>query len=196
MAGLQEFIHKIELGEGAKVIKWITVILGFVTLAVAYDIQEHQCFVNPESMEAGQLARNLAEGRGYTTHFIRPLSMQLVQHRRGDNDALIKTAHPDLATPPLYPVVLAGLMKVVPFQWEIPKESTFFHYQPEIIITVFNQLLFMLAVWLVYCLGKRMFDAFVGGLSALVLAGSSLFWRFSVSGLSTMLLLVILLAFF
>ncbi|HOW66671.1 MAG TPA: hypothetical protein P5186_03430 [Candidatus Paceibacterota bacterium] len=193
MAGLQEFIHKIELGEGAKVIKWITVILGFVGLAVAYDIQEQQCFVNPEAMEAGQLARNLAEGRGYSTHFIRPLSMQLIQQRRGDNDALIKTAHPDLATPPLYPVLLAGLMKVAPFQWDIPRETTFFHYQPEIVIAVANQVLFMLAIWLVYCLGKRMFDAFVGGLSALIMAGSLLFWRFSVSGLSTMLLVVIFL---
>lgn len=194
MPGLQEIIHKIELGEGAKIIKWFTVILGLVALTVVYDIQEHHCFVNPESMDAAQLARNLAEGKGFTTDFIRPLSMHLIQTRRGDNDALIRTAHPDLANPPVYPLVLAGLMKLVPFKWEILRETVFFHYQPEILITVLNQALFLLAIWQVYRLGRKIFDAFVGGLAALLLAGSELFWRFSVSGLSTMLLLVILLS--
>jgi hypothetical protein len=193
MPGLQEIIHKIELGEGAKIIKWFTIVLALVALTVTYDVQEHRCFVNPESMDAAQLARNLAEGKGYTTDFVRPLSMYLVQTQRGDTDALLKSAHPDLANPPLYPLLLAGLMKVLPFKWDIQRQAVFFHYQPEIIITVVNQVLFLLAIWLVYSLGKRMFDSFVGGFSALLLAGSDLFWRFSVSGLSTMLLLVIFL---
>ena len=35
----------------------------------------------PEGMDAAQLARNIAEGRGYTTLFVRPFSLFLVQRQ-------------------------------------------------------------------------------------------------------------------
>ena len=34
-----------------------------------------------EAMDAAQLARNIAQGKGYTTLFIRPFSMYLVKKR-------------------------------------------------------------------------------------------------------------------
>jgi len=49
-------------------------------------------------------------------------------------------------------------------------------------------------VWMVFRLGRRLFDEPVGWVSAGVFAGSELFWRFSTSGQSTMLLVVIFLA--
>src|SRR5207249_9749707 len=94
---------------------------------------------------------------------------------------------------PVYPFILAGLMKVLPFHWEIPGGVPFLRYQPEVLIGFFNQTLFFAAIFLVFRLARRLFDSSVAWVSALALAGSDLFWRFSVSGLSTMLLVVILL---
>jgi len=37
-----------------------------------------------EAMDTAQVAQNLADGRGYTTYFVRPFSMYLVKQR---NDA-------------------------------------------------------------------------------------------------------------
>jgi 4-amino-4-deoxy-L-arabinose transferase-like glycosyltransferase len=67
-------------------------------------------------------------------------------------------------------------------------------YVPDLWIAGFNQLLFFLAVWLVFRLARRLFDEPVAWLSAGVFAGAELFWRFSTSGLSTMLLTFLFVA--
>jgi hypothetical protein len=189
--GTQELIHSLEVGRGARSIKLAVFALGVVLFALWYNLNEFRAYSTKEAMEVGQLARNLAEGRGFTTHFIRPLTLQLVDDTLGVSARISKQPHPDLANPPLYPVILAGLMKVLPFRWEVPR--SFWIYSPEIWIAIFNQVLFLIALFLTYRLGARLFDEAVGGVAAIVLAGSEVLWRFSISGLSTMLLLVIFL---
>ena len=108
--------------------------------------------------------------------------------------------HPDLANPPVYPVVLAALMKVLPFNYTISTTKPFWssggrfwRFEPEFLIALFNQLLFLAAIALVFFLARRLFDPGVAWLSAGLLLGTELLWRFSVSGLSTMLLMLIFL---
>ena len=104
-----------------------------------------------------------------------------------------------LANPPVYPVVLAGLMKVLPFDFTISAKARpfwsngdrFWRYQPDFLIALFNQLLFFIVIVLLFFLARRLFDSEVAWLSAILLLGTELLWRFSVSGLSTMLLLLI-----
>src|SRR5207249_7216755 len=79
------------------------------------------------------------------------------------------------------------------FDWEIPAGVPFSRYQPEVWIGGLNQALFFAAIFLAFRLAKRLFDSAVAWISILVLAGSDVFWRFSVSGLSTLLLVVIFL---
>jgi hypothetical protein len=181
-------------------------------LVMAYDLRAYRNLSTQEAMDGAQLARNLAQGHGYTTLFVRPLSLYLVQnrHQQANEDAAgarrtdlaqLKGDHPDLANPPVYPVLLAGLMKVLPFNYTIaiPKkvknfwspEGDFFRYQPDFLIALFNQVLFFGLVALVFLLARRLFDAQVAWVSALLLLGTELFWRFSVSGLSTILLVLI-----
>jgi hypothetical protein len=114
--------------------------------------------------------------------------------------AHIKTAHPDLANPPVYPLLLAGLMKVMPFHYAVDSKTpfwsengTFSRYQPDFLIAAFNQILLLAAIVLTFFLARKLFDPGVAWLSAGLMIGSELLWRFSVSGLSTMLLLVIFL---
>ncbi len=190
MPGLQEFIHKLEEGEWVRPVKVVTALLAVVALTVWYDLHQFQNFHAPEAMEAAQLARNLARGKGFTTQCIRPVSLHLVEERQGVNGRLSRQPHPDLQNPPLYPLVLAGLMKALPFHYEMG--PSFYRYQPEMIIAVFNQTLFFLGVWLMYRLAKRLFDPQVALLSAVALMGSDVLWSFSASGLSTMLLLLIM----
>src|SRR5437879_3251415 len=121
MMRLQEWIHKFEVGEGTRTVRLVLAILALLTLTAVYDWREYRNFSATEAMDAAQLARNMAEGKGYTTEFIRPLSIHLVEerqmklHQRTNDFALLRSGHPDLASPPVYPVILAGLMKVLPF---------------------------------------------------------------------------------
>ena len=190
--GLQEWIHKLEEGEGAKYIRLGLFFLALLGLAALWHIREAKSFSSMDAMDSAQLARNIAEGKGYTTDFVRPLSIALIeQHRgRGADPELLTKAHPDLANAPVYPVLLAGLMKFLPMRWEIT-EQTFWRYHPERIIGGFNQALFFAALFLVYRLSVRLFDRAVGFMAVILMALTELFWQFTTSGLSTMLLIVL-----
>lgn len=191
MPTLQEMIHSFEEGAGARAIKWIGFTFVFVALAVAYDLRAYRNFSNPEAMDAAQVARNLAEGRGFTTHFIRPASLFFLGQK--SETSSLTNAHPDLANAPLWPVVLAGAMRVTPFDHDQLLGETARTYQPELLIAILNQSLFFLAVLLTWRLARSLYDSFVAWLSVAVLLGADLLWRFSIAGLSTLLAMVVFL---
>jgi hypothetical protein len=192
--GLQEWIHKIEEGEGAKFIRLGLVFLALLGLAALWHIREAENFNTVEAMDAAQLARNIAEGRGYTTDFVRPFSIALIEaHRgRGSDPETLTKGHPDLANAPLYPLLLAGIFKVFPVKWEIA-EQAFWRYQPEWFIGGFNQVLFFAALFLTYRIGSRLFDKAVGFVAAALIGLTEQYWTFATSGLSTMLLIALFL---
>lgn len=197
MPRLQELIHALEVGAGARYLRLAALFLGIISITVTYNLREFQNFFSEDAMDAAQVARNLAEGRGFTTRCIRPLSMGLLIEHREDRSPQVRGEHPDLANPPLYPIVLAGFMKIPGlFEHDIrsQKESTFRRYQPDFVIAFINQGFFFIAVALTWRLARRLFDPRVALLTALAMLGSDLLWRFSVSGQATMLALALFAA--
>jgi 4-amino-4-deoxy-L-arabinose transferase-like glycosyltransferase len=208
---LQEALHKLEMGSGMRYFRIGLPVLAIVLLIGGYNLRAFKNMATQEAMDAAQLARNIAQGKGYATLFIRPFSMFLVRQHNLETQgapqagkaadlAKIRDRHPDLANPPAYPVVLAALMKVLPFNYTVSTTKpfwsfgrAFWRFQPDFLIALFNQLLFLSLIALVFLLARRLFDPGVAWLSAGLLLGSELLWRFSVSGLSTMLLMVIFL---
>ena len=94
-------------------------VLAVVLLTVGYNWRAFRNMATQEAMDAAQLARNIAQGKGYTTLFIRPFSMYLVKKHNLETQGVppvgkvadlaeLRGMHPDLANPPVYPVVLAG----------------------------------------------------------------------------------------
>lgn len=182
---LQDWIHHWEEGAGARVLKVAAAILGFIAMAGLYDVFSYQSFSSEEAMETAQLARNISRGDGFITHSIRPLSIYLLNWKTPEK------AMPDITTPPVYPILLAGLMKVLPMQFTA---TQYWAYEPERWIAVFNQALFFAAIVLLFRIARRLFDNRVAWLSAILFGGTSLFWKFSVSGLSTLWVVVVFLA--
>ena len=208
---IQQAIHQLEVGAGKRYLRYFLLVLLVLGVAFLYDFRAWKNFSTPEAMDSAQLARNIAEGKGYTTLFIRPLSLALVQEHNEAKSvqaapdavpdfARIRASHPDLANPPVYPVVLAGLMKLLPFQFSTDLKSfmwsyngAFWRYQPDFFIAVFNELLLLGVVVLTFFIGKKLFEPRVGVLAGGLVFGCDLLWRFSGSGLSTMLLILIFL---
>ena len=225
MASIQDLVYKFETLRSGR--GWRIGLGGLlaVILVAGYNGRAFHNLSNPEAMDAAQVGRNLAEGRGYTTQFIRPFSIYLIKKRNqakyenpsaevATDPAQLKGTHPegphpDLANPPVYPVVLAGLMKVLPFKypvnvqdafWSVPARQPtaeaprqFLRYQPDFLIALFNQALLLASVALTFFLARRLFDNQVAWLTAILMFGCELLWRFSMSGLSTQLLLLIFL---
>jgi hypothetical protein len=209
---IQKLIHLMEVGSLARYLRFLALGLAVVGLAFLYNLRAYRNLATQEAMDSAQLARNVAEGKGYSTQFIRPFSLHLLQtnnilkyaNRPGNTNldfAWIKTRpHPDLANPPAYPMMLAGLMKILPFHYPVEQKkpfwsanSHFWRYQPDFLIAIFNEFLLLAVVGLTFLIARQLFDKSVAWLSALLLIGCELLWQFSVSGLSTMLLLVIFL---
>src|SRR5262245_56888194 len=119
MPDVQDVIHKLEVGGGVRGLKVALGILAALSLALLYNFRCYKNFSTQEAMDSAQVGRNMAEGRGYTTLFVRPFSLFLVKRHNQQNPtpatagdpSQIKDRHPDLANPPVYPTVLAGLMK-------------------------------------------------------------------------------------
>ena len=209
MEFLQKLIQWVEVGAGGRWVRRGVVILGVLLLAVAYNWLGYRNLASAEAMDMAQVGRNLSQGKGYSTLFLRPLSIHLLleKHKPADGTPLTReeitrlfaSPHPDMVNPPVYPLALAGLMSVVPFEYSIPEkpmpffrsDGRFSRHQPDFLIGIFNQLLFFATVALVFLLALRLFDKGVAWLTAAVILGTDLFWQFSVSGLSTNLLLLI-----
>jgi 4-amino-4-deoxy-L-arabinose transferase-like glycosyltransferase len=210
MPFLQEIVHKLEVGAGPRIFRIGASVLLVVLLIVGYNWRGFKNMGCQEAMDAAQVARNLSQGKGYTTLFVRPLSMYLVKKHTLETGGAgggshagdlsqIKGMHPDLANPPGYPVLLAGAMKILPFHYLLPVKplpfwsfgGKFFRYEPDFLIALVNQVLFFGVIVLTFFLARRLFDSRVAWLSSILLLCTEVLWRFSVSGLSTMLVMLI-----
>jgi hypothetical protein len=192
MPSLQELIHKFEEGDGTRSVTKLAILLAFVALVIVYNVREYRNFSSPEAMEISQLARNISEGKGYTTQSIRPFSLAIVGKQRTevqDDPMMIRQLHPELSHAPVYPYLLSIWMKVMPFKYDIPSQRSenFRRYQPEVLISFLNQALFIIGGIILFFVSKRLFDPSVAWLATAVFFGSDVLWRFSVSGLTTML---------
>lgn len=208
---VQTTIHKLETGLGVRFVRNVLIALLVVMVWGVYDWRCFQNMSAPEAMDAAQLGRNIARGQGFTTEFIRPFSISLVTQKGTDSSekdpARLKAGHPDIANAPVYPIVLAGLMKVLPFKydanlkgilWSTPDPSSpsgraGTRYQPDFLIALFNQVLFMILIVVTYLWARWLFDGWVAWTSVVLLVGAEMLWRFSISGLSTMLLMLIVM---
>ena len=208
----QALIHKLEVEGGARWLNYLALTVAVLSLAIWYDLHCYRNFANPEAMDAAQVARNLSAGNGFTTEFIRPFSVYLIQkhnHASAPNQtaltnafdfAQIRGRHPDLANAPVYPLLLAGLWKLHTPDWKVEMHKTFWseggrftRYSPEFFIAIFNQILLLVVVLLTFLVARKIFDTPAAWLAAVLVLGSDVLWKFSVSGLPTLLLLVIFL---
>jgi hypothetical protein len=194
--GIQDLIYSLEEGGGKVWMARTLFVLIAVFLGACYHLRDFRNLSTPEAMDTAQLARNLSENKGYTTQFIRPASLFLLQKqaaKHGQSEqGLLRNPHPDLANPPVYPFILAGWMKALPFKHKIMEqggEGGFERHQPDVLISYLNLGFFALLLFQVFLFAKKLFDVRVASLSVAILFGCDILWRFTYSGLSTVLLL-------
>jgi hypothetical protein len=211
MVNLQQWIYAVEQGPLGRRLRAAMLGVALLGLGAGYNWLCFRNFNTPEAMDAAQVARNVSEGRGFTTQFIRPLSIHLVEahHRKlnaasagvtNADPAMLNAPHPDLANPPLYPLLLAGWMKIYTKVFPTDPDHRFWRYDGgprrdphDFFVSLFNQFLFLCALALTFFLARRLFDVATAWLTTALMLGCELMWRFSISGLPTMLLIVITL---
>ncbi|MEI8064497.1 MAG: glycosyltransferase family 39 protein [Verrucomicrobiota bacterium] len=110
---LQDLLFKFDLGMG---IKWFR-LGGFLFLVLliilVYTGTQFVGLRDRETMDLGQLGRNLSMGRGYVTRNIRPIDVSYLTAAGKLTGSEGRVVLPELWTPPVYPLVLAGWFKVL-----------------------------------------------------------------------------------
>ena len=213
---IQYLIHKLEAGAVPRFFRITALLLAVVALALRYDVHAYRNLATPEGMDAAQLARNISEGKGYTTLFVRPFSLYLMQRHNEAGAARARgrkfrfrpcqSRAPGPRQSAGVSGVAGGLDEGPAVSLQVDKSTWsendpaakvrrggFSRYQPDFLIAVFNQIFLLAVVVLTFFIAHKLFDAAAAWLSASLVIGCELLWRFSASGLSTMLVLVIFL---
>lgn len=189
---VQKAVWAIDLGVGRRLIFCGAAVVLAVGLSLLYASQQFRGLERGEAMDMAQLARNIAHGQGFTTYVIRPLSLWQLETHASDHLPRLMN-HPDLYNPPLYPLALAALFKMVPASvFEYKMTDTIFKPERWVILP-FNQLCMLVSVLLVYLWARRLFDQRVAIMAALLLLFSDTLWFFSISGLPTNFLMLLFL---
>ena len=185
----QSIVHSVEQGKASRVIRVAVIGVGIVTVALIFLLARFRGFYHAEAMDQAQLSRQIANGRGFTTKFIRPLALWQLEKHTGAKVNLAKQEMPDTFNQPL-----PALLNVIPIRLS-GNAMTFgaFVYVPaeERWLATFAMLLFLGAVVVQFFLVRRLFDQRLAFLVAGLMVICDLFWQFSLSGLPQMLMLLI-----
>lgn len=183
--GVQGFIHSLEQGRLAPLLRGFVIAVVILGVSLIYLGWKFRGFNTPEAMDQAQVARAIAEGRGWSTKFIRPLAVWQLQNNKVP---LPRDDFPDTYNAPLPPLVnalpvkLAGKMEFKQGEYVAPAEK---------FIVALSILCFLGAVGIEYLLLRRLFDARLAFWAAVFTLASDLCWQFTMSGLPQMLMLLL-----
>ncbi len=194
----QEFIHWLEVGEGARWIRLAAVLTATFALSLLVAWKQFHGPVSELTLIQADTGRQLARGAGFTTNVNYPQAVAFLQTRGMKFDAV--RPGPELYQAPLYPLVIAGAMRLLP---EAKREALFAAapvppdgFAADYFLLGLNLMLLWLAAWLTFLLGRALFGAQAGWLAALALLLSVSIWQQTVAVNGTPLLMVIALGAF
>jgi 4-amino-4-deoxy-L-arabinose transferase-like glycosyltransferase len=149
----------------------IAMLIGPPLLLFIYDKTMFPGLTNPDALDFAQVGRNLSEGRGFVTNFIRPIALT-----PGANPLAL----PDGWHGPLYPFLLAlsfGLLGA-----------------KDTVAAGVSGLFYLLTIPLVFLLGRRVFNYTVGVISASIFTCNALLLEYAASGLHITLYIFLMTA--
>lgn len=186
---VQSAVHSLDQGRFAFLIKIAMFAVLIIALSLLYLFVQFKGLANPGAMDQAQIARNLAAGKGFTTGYIRPLALGIVRERSGKEGAVDVGNFPDFFQSPLSPWVNSFALRMVKDGWKM--KATEILYVGDRAIAAASIVLFIVAVGIWYFVLLRLFDNRLALFACSAVLLTDLLWKFSLSGLPQMLLLLL-----
>ncbi|MDD3180319.1 MAG: hypothetical protein PHQ04_08200 [Opitutaceae bacterium] len=194
----QEFIHWLELGAGARWLRRAAVLMGALVLTLTISWRQFHGPQDEMTLLQADVARQLVSSHSFTTLVNYPQTYAVLKERGAPFDE--KKPYPELHQAPLYSLLIAGAMGVIPTNW---RDGLFAHRpQPpegwalDYLLLGLNLMLFWTAVFLAWRMARRLFDDRVAWITVLGIAVSVTLWQRTVAVDGMPLLMVLVLAVF
>ena len=188
---VQDWIFKIDVGEGLGWFRFGMFCLVALLVVLLYTGTQFYGLHDAEPMDAGQLARNLARGRGYVTQNIRPLEIWYLTSIGRPPLNPIANTQPELWTPPMYPAVLSAAFHVMPPNFDVMNGA--WTLGADRVLMIVGWVFYLLGMALMYALAREMFDHRVAAMSAIMYLFCNPLLESAISGLSWGLMSVLFL---
>jgi hypothetical protein len=187
-SSVQGFVHNLEQGSLAVIMRRVLLVIAVLAVATIYVRFKFRGLEHSMGMDQAQIAREIARGNGFSTQTIRPLAIaQFEAHGK-----TVRAKHfPDTYHAPLNPIVEAPLMLFVKEGWNTEAKNQEIVYAGDRLIAMLAVVFFLLAVTLNYFTACRLFDDKLAVLGTGLTLVCDLFWKYSMSGLPQMLMLLI-----
>lgn len=194
----QDLIHWLEVGGGAR----RTLVAAVIASTMAFSLWIcRQQFHGPGTEAAlvqADTGRQLAQGAGFSTRVSHPQTAAVMLGRGVKFHP--EQAYPELYHAPLYSLVIAGGLRMLPERWRawlfaappVPPDG----FRADYFLLGLNLVLLWIAAGLTYDLGRRLFEPRVGWVAAFGLLLSVSIWQATVAVNGTPLLMVAALAAF
>jgi len=194
----QELIHWLEMGGGKRWVLLGALIFCGMSLSLVVSWRQFHGAASEATLVQADMARQIASGHGFTTRVNYPQAVAFLGARGVRFDPAVP--YPDVYQAPLYPLVIAGSLRLMPHS---VRESLFgavpappYGFGADYLLLGLNLALFWLAIWLAFDLGRRLFGAPAGWLSAIALFLSVPVWQQVVAVNGTALMMVLALGAF
>ncbi|MBR5522062.1 MAG: hypothetical protein IKV82_01140 [Akkermansia sp.] len=179
--------------------RWLTrgilllLVLGMAIFKLALS---YKGLDQPMAMDQAQIARNVAQGEGFTSNFMRPMEVKNASTAAGRKPVDFKQFK-DTNHAPLNIAAIAAALKLTGHD-DVEKgrmsEGGGYIYAPDRVVSATSMAFFIIAMVLAYTLAARMFDETVAFATVVFLALSELMLEYAVSGLPQMLMMCCMLA--
>jgi hypothetical protein len=194
----QELIHWLGTGAGAQLVLLGALFIGGLALAMVISWRQFHGAASEATLVQADLGRQLASGAGFTTRVNYPQAAAYLRERGVRFDPAVP--YPEVYQAPLYPIVIAAGLKLLPSGFKTSLFSKVpappYGFGADYYLLVLNLLLFALALWLVFDLGRRLFGPPGGWLAAIAVFVSIPIWQQVVAVNGTSLMMVLVLAAF
>ena len=161
----QELMHWLEMGGGARLITVAAALLGLLGLSLLVAWKQFHGATSEAALVQADVGRQLVRGEGFSTLVNYPQTAAFMERRGVNFDPL--QAYPELYQAPLYSLVIAGALRVLPaaFRASLFDEApvTPDGFGGDYLLLGINLVLLWLTAWLTFDLGRRLFDARVVG---------------------------------
>lgn len=179
---VQDIIYNVDVGMGSQMVKvGLYVFMVFILMAM-YWLSEFWGLKHTESMDQAQIARQLMNGEGFTTKYIRPAATWMLE-QHGSDPRTIMLQQPDLVHPPIYPWLLSKAYGFIGGSFT-PGQKVRAYPPEQWAIVPLGNLCTMLTGLFLFLIARRFFERRIALVATTLFFVTDRVWATGISGLS------------